>query len=123
MTKSNLVYTILAASVLVAGFFALSPNLQTTVQAQAPAKDVSVVNTISANVVNPLVPTFCPPANVQHWDKIIFQVIAPIISTLQPGPDRAINPPQLFPGVDYDIKVKDMAGTVTDLNERVALSL
>ena len=63
--------------------------------------------------------TGCALENVEHWDKIIFEVLRDFDTPLL----GIGNPQTLFPGQAYDIKVLDTPGVVADLQQIVAADL
>jgi type VI secretion system secreted protein Hcp len=73
----------------------------------------------------PTIPTSqCPPGDqVQHWDKIVFQ-----ISSFRNGADNGKqqpigNIPASYMGTDLDLKIADQPGVVANLKQEIVNSL
>jgi hypothetical protein len=112
--KKIVISGILAATVIVAGIFAAGSNIFNSVEAQQ-LKSVLVIND-DAHPVPIVGTTPCPRENVQHWDKIVFEVGNDVVG----DPAGGVVPPQpLVPGRVYDIKVIDDPHTVADVTEKL----
>ncbi len=105
MTKTILLAAIIAVA-------AIAPLLTyTSLQNEAEAAPIPT----SPAFMSPAVKSACPPEFVQHWDKIIFEVIE--IFFPFDSPDGKT---ELRENIQFDVKVRDNPDELADLKQKTA---
>src|SRR5579872_328938 len=84
----------------------------------------NTLTTATAQTTSTIPTSQCPPGDqVQHWDKIVFQ-----ISSFRNGEDNGKqqpigNIPTSYMGTDLDLKIADQPGVVANLKQEIVNSL
>jgi len=102
------------AAVLIVAIVSFNPLPTNVAEAAATPKTV-IVDSISTPVVVLPIPnqkTSCDPANVQHWDKILFKTNDIFESDL--------GHPTFVPGQTLDIKIQDDPTTIVSIADAIA---